>query len=185
MKKIFLGCLFFVSLNVKAEALLDLNYFTFSDSLTYSGTYSSAKSIYNVAFMFDVNKKFFVGWNLAGMTVSDSVSSPALTQTFATSDMGPCFRWQIGGKKMYSLNFAYLLSSTVSFSNAGSTETWRGVPMLIRFNVEPELTDNVRLGFALSYYSGTFGTKVVSNTESTVSYSRTWLHPTLSLAYYF
>lgn len=177
--------LLLASVAARAEAVVDINYFMFTDTMKYSGTYSSSKTNYNLAVVVDVSKKIYIGWNIFGMTVSDKISSPSVTQKYAAADMGPCFRWKIDSKKMYSLNFAYLLSSTTTFTNSSTTEKWRGVPMLVRFSIEPEISEKMHMGLSLGYYMMSATEKVVTNTTSTVSYSRNWIYPSFSLSYYF
>ena len=179
--KYILFIIFILGLSGKTQAgfLLESSLGYESDALTTTATNSSTRTFYNFGFLFSLSKDVWGGWNYMGLSQSDTVSST--TTTYAPVDTGPSIKWQFGPGKMYNLGMTYNFVSTAAYSSGSTTETWSGTSYLIAFGLMPQIFDGLNIGVSINYYSASYSKKVVSNTESTCSNSKTLIFPTINI----
>lgn len=169
--------LLLLSSQVHAGALVELGGTYISDSMTASSTSSSSKYAYNLGVVFPIAKNFWGGFSYLGLSQADKDSSGSTTN-WASTDLGPYFKYQFGRGQLYSLSAAYNLISKATYSKTGGTsEEWSGTSYLISFGFMPEIKNELRIGVTVNYYSASYTKKVVSSTESSASNSKSWIYP--------
>jgi len=178
MKYCLLAALMLFSGKALAGTMLDMGAFYSSDSLTTPSSSTTGNTFYNVGLLLSYNKKIWAGWNYSGVSLSRAETA---TTTFTAQDMGPYFKWQFGSNQLYSMSFAYGLSSRATYSDGTVDEEWRGTSLWAQFGVSPEVANGVRVGGSLNYYSGSYSKKVVSSTESSISNTKTWIFPMINI----
>ncbi len=176
--RIILVLLFFVSFEMKA-ANLELNGFYFTDSFSSTSTLASTYMTADGAVNLNLNKKgtLTIGW---AYTMINDVATASSTATFTTADMGPRFGWFLNKEKTWGLGLAYNIISNATYDGSGTAVKWRGTSLKTDFGYAPEISENMYCGFRINYYSGSWIEQLVgSSTYSTVSYTRTWMYPSL------
>jgi hypothetical protein len=168
-----------------ADALLGLDYILFTDKNTVESDTSSTSSktmyAFNVQFSINQKKNFYLGWALYNVTTKDDVNQQK--SNYATADMGPSFRYEFGRSGLYFVNFIYGIRTQTTFDTGGISEQWLGTNYLMQFGVSPEISDNFLVSFAFNYFSGGSSKKVVSDVQTSVSYSKAFMTPTVGINY--
>ncbi len=162
-----------------AKLLLDVGAGYFSDSVTTSSSDTSKKLVYNFSALLSISKNFWGGWGY--MNMSSDRSQGATDVQLAGYSMGPAFKYQFGRSRTHSISAVYNLINNATYTTNTSTEEWSGSGYSFQFAAMPEVRENLFVGFTINYHSVNYSKKVVGSTESSVSYTRTWLYPTLSL----
>jgi hypothetical protein len=127
------------------------------------------------------NARINFGFNVLSVSSKSEIGTNA-SETFSSIDMGPSLRWTIDSRKLFSLTAVYSVYGKGKYETAVKSETINGTSYYMKFSVEPQMTDNLYLGFAVNYYASTYGTSVSNSVESTVSYKSSWIFPSFSLA---
>lgn len=166
----------------RADHLWDLMMFMTTDATVHTASPKTSSTIWATSYAFSVTKgkRFFVGWNVLGVSTSqDSGSGTPIT--YASTDMGPrLVVLSKSGTWMGALS--YNLRNTTSYDpGTGTAENLKGTSLFVELGYLPELNDTWRLGVKLNYYAPSFNESVVNDTTySQVSYSKTTLFPSIS-----
>ena len=93
----------------------------------------------------------------------------------------------IDKSKNWSVGLAYYIVTTGSYSSGGgSSETWKGTALHADFGYNLPLDDRLFFSVRYNYSSATYSERLVdSTTYSTVSYSKTYIYPSLAVVYIF
>lgn len=184
MKKIFL-LFFLLSARAKTEALIGLDYILFTDKNTVEATTSatSSKSMYlfNVQFSINQKKNFYFGWALYNVATKDDVNQQI--SNYSTQDMGPSLRYDFGRSGLYFFNFVYGIQTKTAYDSGGTAEDWLGTNYLAQLGVNPEISENFYVSFAFNFFNGAAKTKVVSAAQTSVSYTKAFMTPTVGVSY--
>lgn len=180
-KRIYSAALFFVItiFSWSASAYLELNTFYSSDNFKNSSTTTNTVTLYDVSIGFAVDKKglYLVGWNYTGHSTSKTTTT---SESYASTQMGPRFLFHFDKQKMYSLGFAYNLSTKATFNNGTSTYTWKGTGLKADLGVNFPIGENTFLGLRLNYSSTSYNEQLQNTTTYTqVSYSRAFIYPSI------
>lgn len=174
--------IFFVS---SASALfIDTNLFYLSDSLvTSTATNTSTKTFYDFTIGFSVDKKgnFQVGWNYAAYSTADSVASA--TTTYSSAQMGPKFIYFFDKDRNWRSSFAYNISTSATYTASSIEDKWKGTGMAMDFGYQFRGPDGFSLGIRLNYSTTTFNESLIGTTYTTVSNVRTFIYPSVSVAF--
>ncbi|MBL7544113.1 MAG: hypothetical protein JNL11_09865 [Bdellovibrionaceae bacterium] len=188
MRQIIFKCLLLCLLTsslAPAAALMSIDYILFTDANTVETTTStkSAKSMYafNLQFSLNAKKNLYFGWSLYNVTTKDETNQQK--SNYATQDMGPSIRYEMGRSGLYFINFIYGIKTKTSFDSGSTAEEWLGTNYLLQLGVNPEISENFNASFAFNYFSGAAKTRVVSNAQTDVSYSKAFMTPTIGLIY--
>lgn len=139
--------------------------------------------MYLANFLFTINQKknVYLGWGLFNVTTKDEVNEQK--SNYTTQDMGPSLRYEFGRSGLYYLNFVYGIRTKTTFDSGGDTEEWLTTNYLLQLGVAPELSESTVISFAFNYFSGGASKKVVNDTQTSVSYTKAFMAPTIGLAY--
>lgn len=168
-----------------ASALIGLDYILFTDKNTVETNTSatSSKSMYsiNIQFSLTSKKNFYFGWAMYNVATKDDVNEQK--SNYSTADMGPSFRFEFGRNGLYFVNFTYGISTKTSYDSGSTADTWLGTNYLFQLGVNPEIGENLNAAFTFNYFSGSAAKKVVSDVQSSVSYSKAFMTPTIGIVY--
>lgn len=188
MTRFFSKCLLLcilASSMTHAAAIFGLDYILFTDKNTVEATTSSSsnKSMYlmNLGFTINQRKTFYLGWALYNVTTKDDVNQQK--SNYATQDMGPSLRYEFGRGGLYFVNLVYGIRTQTNFDSGGTAEQWLGTNYLFQIGVAPEISDSFVVSFAFNYFSGSSAKKLVSDVQTSVSYSKAFMTPTVGIAY--
>lgn len=168
----------FLSAQVSAGVLLEFGGTYISDSMAIPTTQSSTNYFYNLGVLFNFDKTIWGGWNYSGVTFTNTTTA---TTTFASQDTGPYVKWRFGRDQVFSMSFAYNLTSKATFSDGTSNENWEGTSYWLQAGVAPEVREGLHIGVSINYYAANYTKKVVSSTESSASNNKTWIFPMLMI----
>lgn len=174
-----------VSLSSKASAYLELNGFYNTDNFKHSSTNNNSQMLYDVSIGFAVDKKSYynIGWNYTGHSTTKATTT---TESYASTQMGPRFLFFFDKAKMFSLGFAYNLSTKGTFNNGTTTSTWKGTGMKADFGVNFPIGETSLIGFRLNYSSTSYNEQLQNTTTySVVSYNRTFMYPSICMYFGF
>lgn len=182
-KSILLLLLF--SFTALSEVMIGLDYILFTDANTVEATTStkSSKTLYSINLQFAINQKksVFLGWALYNVATKDDVNQQQ--SNYATQDMGPSLRYIFGRRGLYFLNVVYGVQTKTAYDSGGTSENWLGTNTLLQLGVSPEVSENFFVNFSFNYFNGAAKTKVVSSTQTDVSYSKAFMTPTVGMSY--
>lgn len=180
MKNIVLFTLIiFISINSKADLLIETMGLYESDSLAMTTSNSGSKTFYNFGFLYSIKSNLWGGWNYMSLSQSDTMGST--TTSFAPVDTGPSIKYFFGRGEVFSVGMTYNFQSTASYTSGSTNQTWSGTSYLMSFGITPALTDTLHIGLSINYYSASYSKKVVNSTESSASNSKTLIFPAFSL----
>lgn len=178
------SALSFVTSVARADALAEIDGMMDMHSLKSTNTEAFSQSLYSAGFYLGSGKKgrmYFGVLYLMG-AVSDKQESG--TNTFSNQDIMLSFKWFMDKRGVFSFTGAYGVTAKATYkAGTEDAEKWSGTSMLGKFTVAPELSDTLSLGFSLTYYMGSFSEKRVETVASTVSNSRGYTGPSLTLYY--
>ena len=173
------------SASASASVLLGFDYILFTDKndVTSTTSASSSKALYSFDIQFSINQKksLYVGWSIYNVTTADEVNNEQ--SNYATQDMGPSVRYEFGRSGLYYLNFIYGIRTQTTYDSGGTSEDWLGTNYLVQVGVNPQISDSFFVSFAFNFFNGAAITKVVSSAQTDVSYSKTFITPTVGLVY--
>ncbi len=188
MKSFFIFILLLAGVSKSFAVVADLNLGIAQGSFSRATDQSVARSINSVGIFANLGKSdassgYLLGWYMSTIRNTETFQG-VLDQTLTSSDMGPCFRWQIQNRQNFSITYAYGIISKGSFSNGTVTEDINGESHLLKFAIESNLSDRILIGLALNFYSANYKTSLVSSVQSNVSYTNGWTYPSISLSYH-
>lgn len=180
--------LFFIIIFLKANTssalgMLDLGGGYISDSFVSTTQNSSNKYFYNVNAFLSINKNWYAGWSYLGFNTTDKVSGTQVALSGYGS--GPAVKLIFGKSKVFQLTGTYNILSKGTHTTTSSTETLDGYSYMGQLAVLPEYNDSLRIGVALTYIGCNYSTKTVSNTQSNISYSKSWIIPSFLMQFSF
>lgn len=137
--------------------------------------------VFNLGFTINQKKSFYIGWSLYNVATKDEVNQQK--SNYTTQDMGPSLRYEFGRSSMYFINFIYGIRTQTAYDSGGTAEQWLGTNYLLQLGVAPEIADGVQVSFAFNYFSGGAAKKLVSDVQTSVSYSKAFMTPTVGINY--
>ena len=185
IQRLLVSMIFLFVTQAKA-AMLDLNLFYITDSLTAATTASYAKTFYALCAALNIDHKgsYLVGWNYA--TYSSTEAAGAITTTYSSTQMGPKFLVFLNKDHNWLLGLAYNILTSANYQAGGSpAEVWRGTAYSADIGYHQMLTESLMLGFRLNYSSSSFNEKLIGTAYSTISYSRTFIYPSMAISFIF
>ena len=183
--RLILIVIFLASSHAKA-ALLDLNLFYISDSLTTATTASYGKTFYALCAALNIDHKgsYLVGWNYATYSSSEAVGSA--TTTYTSTQMGPKFLVFLNKDHNWLLGLAYnILTSANDQAGSAPAEIWRGTAYSADFGYHQMVSESLMLGLRLNYSTSSYSEKLIGTAYSTISYSRTFIYPSMAISFIF
>lgn len=179
----------FLFINIpSAHALfIEANGFYFSDALVQSSNSTTGRTFFDGAIGFNIDKKGYyqAGWAYDSYATTDATGTT--TTTFAATAMGPKFSFFLGKARGIFLGLTYGISTNATYTpNGGSAEKWQGTSYKIETGYLFRDEDSFFYGLRVNYVSANFTQKVVGTaTYSTVSYSRTFIYPSITFGFDF
>jgi hypothetical protein len=169
-----------------ANAFAELNVFYTSEASSSGSTVNRGRTFIEGTLGFRVDKagQYLVGWGFASHSVADSAAS---SETYSSTQMGPRFLWMIDKSKNWSVGLAYYIVTTGSYSaGGGSSESWKGTALHADFGYNLPLDDRLFFSVRYNYSSATYTERLVDSTAySAVSYSKTFIYPSLAAVFIF
>lgn len=132
---------------------------------------------------FQASKKWWIGWNVFSASFASTMEAEKVN--YSSTEMGPSFKYEFGSDQIYFFKGTYNLNIESTATIGTDAEKIQGSSFNVGFGVQPQIYDGVRLGISLNYYSGSHTKKVVSSVQSTVSYTNTWIYPSVNLGFQF
>lgn len=183
MKSIGFLSILLVASRAYAGLFGELNLFYNTDTFATDTTSTSSKTFYALDIYANLESKhyLFAGFHVDQVNLQES---PSGTQTsFSSQNMGPMFLWLIDKRKTYSFAAGYNLVAKGSYNNGTQTETLAGTGIFATIAAMPEVAENFFIGIKLNYYSLSYPKSTVDTTTTDVSYSRTLIFPSISMAW--
>lgn len=174
-----------VIVSMPADAFIELNTFYFSEAETTAATSNSNRTFLEgtVGYRIDKAGQYLVGWGVASH--SQTVSATAST-TYSSLQMGPRFLWLIDKSKNWSIGLAYYIVTKATYDNGSGAETWKGAAYHFDAGYNLPVNDSFYLAVRLNYSLSSYNEKLVgATTYSTVSYSKSFIYPSLAAFYVF
>lgn len=181
---------FFILFSVKSNAwMLDLNSDLVTESFKTASEQKNSRQFFLLGALGDLGRydktRYYLGWSVISAATQDTNEAANIDQKFSTMDMGPILRIGFGSRGLYSLTLVYSLFAQGKLDTNGASEKLTGSSYLAKFSMEPEVTENFRLGFGLNYYAAQYSKSVSNSVETDVSYKMQRMFPSLSLSYGF
>jgi len=170
----------------RSVAFVELNAFYFSEAESAVSSASGTRTFLEgtVGFRIDKGGQYLVGWGIASHSTSSAATA---TATYTSLQMGPRFLWMIDKSKSWSVGFAYYIVTTASYNDGVSAaETWKGTSIHADGGYNLPIGDDVFFGIRFNYSASTFTERLIgSTTYSSVSYTKTYMYPSLAMVYIF
>ncbi len=170
----------------RSVAFVELNAFYFSEAESAGSSTSGTRTFLEgtVGFRIDKGGQYLVGWGIASHSTSAAATA---TATYTSLQMGPRFLWMIDKSKSWSVGFAYYIVTTASYNDGVSAaETWKGTSIHADGGYNLPIGDDVFFGIRFNYSASTFTERLIgSTTYSSVSYTKTYMYPSLAVVYIF
>lgn len=171
----------------KADVVVDLGAFYYSDTFVYSSVSSSySRMLIDVSFGMSLGKKgrWVLAWNYDSMALTESPAGVANKLT--VTDMGPKITYYLDKDCTLPFSFTYDLITKGKYQ-AGSAAAveLRGTAMKVDFGYTPEVSEGLFLGAKINYYKPSFNESVINTSITKTSNSRTVIYPSFSLTYRF
>ena len=171
-------------LSLRAEAYIEANVFYLTDALSYESTTAESKMYFDVSFGFRLDKKgdYLLGWNIVSITRKDDTDT---TTSYASSDMGIKFTYFFDKAHTWGIGVNYNLMAKATFStNNGDVEEWRGTSYKAEVGYSKDVAEDFFVGLRMNYYAAQLGERIVGQTTlSKVSYTRTFIYPSIYIGY--
>ncbi|MBX2993955.1 MAG: hypothetical protein KF681_04020 [Bdellovibrionaceae bacterium] len=155
-----------------------------SDDFSQTAATSDSKQLYGGLLLASVTAKdtFHIGWAYTSINATSTKSS--VTDTFASTDMGPAFAYWFGKNRILNISGAYNVVSNSTFQQ-GSTATkeWTGTSYWVAVGADLEWMKNLHLGGRIIYYSTSITDQKIGSAATSVSVGRTWVMPMLTITY--
>ncbi|OFZ14658.1 MAG: hypothetical protein A2Z20_03750 [Bdellovibrionales bacterium RBG_16_40_8] len=174
--------LFFSNYSMAGGAVFDLNTFYFTDSLTQTSEdkYDLTTYAFLLGFMLDNKGRYQLGWNYASYSTNNI--SDSTTKEYKSSQMGPAFVMYLNKDRTLRFGFAYNLSTAGTYTESPATsEKWRGTGLAGDLGYQFQYSESFSFGMRLNYSSTTFNEKLVDTTQTTVSYKKNIIYPSIAL----
>jgi len=127
------------------------------------------------------NAAVYLGWFITNLKSVQSIAGgPAAT--LISTDMGPAIRWQIT-PQLISLSYFYGIICKGNYTDGLTNEDISGESHLLKFSLEPGLSDRYFVGIGLNYYVSNYKTSVQNNIQSAVAYKNTKIFPSLAFSF--
>ncbi len=169
-----------------AALFVDFNFLYLNDSTKVDTTGTNTSTLMDFAIGYDVDKKgeFQLGWAYSTRATSSGAGTP---ETYASTEMGPQFKWYFTKDRTWSIHATYLLIGNATFKalGGGAEQKWRGSGYKVDFGYGAPLSENFRLGMYLVYHTSNFNERVTGSTLDTIAYSRTFMLPMVHMSYRF
>ncbi len=176
----------FISCLSLARPSAEINFIYLSSGLVASSTSTSSNMGFDLSTYFPIDNKdqFFAGWQVFYLSASSVTTS---TETLGIQNISPAIRWAMGDRGIMTLSFSYCLNGKATYANGTTTEAWSGTAMFAQLAFNPQISENWNADLALNYFSASFSKSVDSTTlvESAVSYSKSFIFPTIGFRYRF
>lgn len=171
-------CLLLASI-ASAEILLQAHGYYSSDSLTESAATSSSRMASGADASVQIGKSnFFVGFIF-------NYVSDVTTANYSGQDYGLFVHCFIDKKQIYSVSGGYMFSASGLYETAGVQKQWTGVSYLGRLSVNIKINKKFSIGPSLNYYLANYDHESQGATQSNISYSKSFVYPSLALSYSF
>lgn len=174
------------STQVNATIVLDLNGLYYSDSMSASATSSSGRTFYQLFAGFSLDRKdqFQLGWSYSVQTTTDSFAS--VETTYSSNQMGPGLLWRIDKDRKWRLGIYYHLITTGTYKSGTATEEeWRGWAYSVDIGYQIPITPTFQLAARLNYSSAAYSESFETTSKEDVSYSRSFIYPSVGLTFEF
>jgi hypothetical protein len=168
-----------------AMAYVELNGFYFSDAMTAATNTTASRMFIEGALGFEIDKKgeYLAGWAYSMFTASDGATA---TTSYSSTQMGPRFLYMLDKNKNWSIGLGYYLVTTAKFNNGTTDETWKGTALKADIGYSYSVSEKFKLGMRLNYGLATYTEKFVGGvTYSSISYTRSFMYPSLYSIYLF
>lgn len=153
----------------------------FSDSQKSAANTQSTKLLWQGAFLVDVTKKFYVGWSYDALSLDQEFGNSK--NRLETQDTGLIARYFFGKRSSTSFS-AYLIYNVLAKaqqSNGTTEEDLSGTSYMVGLSYVPQISETFRAGVQLNYYNADYNKKTVNGTETSVSYNKNWVFPSVVL----
>lgn len=173
--------LFFYSSSVFAGVAVGLSGLYLTDEFVTTSTASNSKTLINGNLLFSVDNKerLYVGFHGHQMTFEEKISTT--TTSLTSLDMGPYIMGYLDKRRFYYVGFGYNLLVKGAYTSGTSTQELEGTSLMGTLGVSPEVGKNFYLGFDLNYVKTDYTKSTSGSAVSDVSYSRTFILPTVTL----
>lgn len=160
---------------------LSLGNFNYTTAQTNNKTFTNAGLFANLS-KAEYTARVQIGWYLLSYSGQENFPG-SITQTLNSNDMGPALRWSIDRRGRFSVTAVYGVICKGTLSDGTTSESLSGESLLIKFTIEPDVSERFFIGGALNYYSASYKTSVIGTTQSNVNYQNNYIFPSLSLSY--
>lgn len=101
-----------------AALFVDFNFLYLNDSTKVDTTGTNTSTLMDFAIGYDVDKKgeFQVGWAYSTRATSSGAGTP---ETYASTEMGPQFKWYFTKDRTWSIHATYFLIGNATFKALG------------------------------------------------------------------
>jgi hypothetical protein len=182
--RFFLSSLFLLLTQVALAGLHgEVNTFYATDSFKAETSSSESKTYYSFDIYANLNSKgtYFAGFHLDQVALQETAASS--TARLTSLNMGPMVMWLMDRKKEYGLSLGYNIVANGAYTTSSASTTLSGTGLFVSFSAMPEISENFYVGLKLNYYSLSFSRSIDGSTVSPVSFTRTLIFPSLSLAW--
>lgn len=184
--KFLISAILFLSSARSFAWMVDFNSDLVTESFSTNTEQKSSRQFFMLGILGDLGRyertRYYLGWGVISAATKDTNDSAGVDQKFSTLDMGPIFRVNFGSRSLYSLTLVYALFAKGKLDTSGTEENITGTSYVAKFAIEPEITENFRLGFGLNYYAAQYSKSVTNSVETDVSYKTNRMFPSISLS---
>lgn len=185
MKKI-LALVFWCFCSSAHAVLFDLNMNLDQGGFDHTNNIKTDSSIYQLGIYSLLGKNegknaVYLGWNIVSYS-SKQTETSGQDLSLTSSDMGPSFRWQVK-PQLFSLTYTYGIICKGKFSDTVVNEELNGTSHILKAAIEPQITDNYYLGFALTYYAASYKTSLQNSTQTDISSKSSKIYPSISMSF--
>lgn len=173
--------LIFSSSSALAGVAVGMSGLYLSDEFVTSSTASNSKTLINGNLLFSVDNKerLYVGFHGHQLTFEEKISTT--TTSLTSLDMGPYIMAYLDKRRFYYVGFGYNLLVKGTYTSGTSNQELEGTSLMGTLGVSPEVGKNFYLGFDLNYVKTDYTKSTTGSAVSDVSYSRTFILPTVTL----
>jgi len=185
MKCLLLILLSLLSVAAHAGVYGEVNGYYSSDIFTTATTATNSKTYYSLDIHSNLENKsrFYAGFHVDQVNLIEE-NGAASSSTLTSLNMGPMAMWVIDHRKTFSLAAGYNLLANGTYTVTGSSAaTLTGTSLWGSFGVMPEVTDNLYIGFRVTYYSLSYAKSTTGAAAADVAYTRNLIFPAFALAW--